>query len=178
MKKVICLLMSVVLSVGCLSACQQSSTVTESTDTTVVDGETTTTGGGSTSTAVDNAKTVSGTVGGTSTSAGWASTKSKYSVEELEADYPLRQDVKGKIKLYTLFPDDEYLQKTMKKMKEAYPEVTDIQLISASNVARHEKLLAMIQSGDSPDWVYCTYQDFPLRAAIKLIWTDISSLLI
>ncbi|MBR7071170.1 MAG: extracellular solute-binding protein [Clostridia bacterium] len=167
MKKIICVLLAVVLAVGCLTACQQSSTVTETTDSEVVNGGTTTTGGGSTTTgdSVDNAKTISGTVGGTETSKGWASTKSKYTVAELEAAYPLRQGVKGEVKVFTPFPDDKPLQYAMENMKQVYPEVTNVKLISTSNVSRHEKLLALIQAGDSPDWVYTTYQDFPLRAA-------------
>ncbi len=166
MKKIFCMLLSVLMIVS-LTACGGGSTVTETTDSTVVAGDMTTTGGGSTTSGstVDNAQTTTGTVGGTTTSAGWESTKGKYTTDQLEAPYPKREGVKGVIKLFTPFADDEGFKEAMKRMKEIYPEVTDLQLITTSNFARHEKLLALIQSGDSPDWVYTTYQDFPLRAA-------------
>ena len=165
MKKILCMMLAVLMVVS-LTACGGSSTVTETTDSTLVTGDMTTTGGGtSTDTTVDGAPVTPGNWETPDNDGGWKGPDDNLTAEQLDAPYPTRTGIKGVIKLFTPFADDDLFKEAVSRVKSVYPEVTDVQVISTSNVARHEKLLGLIQSGDSPDWVYTTYQDFPLRAA-------------
>ncbi len=170
MKKAISMLLAVVMLFGTLTACEQSTSVTETTNSDVQAGDITTQGGGGTTTstvggAVDGASTIQGIVGGggTANQGGWSSSNKKYTAKEMDAPYPLRKNIKGTVRAFTPFNDDGF-KKAVKDFEKNYPGVK-VEVIETSNVSRNEKLLSLIHAGQSPDFVYSTYQDYPLRAA-------------
>mgnify|MGYP004658233967 CR=1 FL=1 len=169
MKKIICVFLATTMFVS-FAACKQTSSVTETTTSGVVNGEITTIGNGDQQTItkedeIDNTSTISGTVGGNDTQSGWSSTGSNYTAEQMDSLYPTRKNIKGKVAVFTPFADDEYFKKAVDEFKTTYPDVSDVEVIATTNVARNEKLLSLINAGQSPDFVYSTYQDYPLRAA-------------
>ncbi len=160
--------MLAVIMLFAITACSQSSSVSESTTSELVAGGITTTDGqttSTTSTAVDGAPVTSGTVGGTATQGGWSSAENTHTAEEMDSLYPVRKNISGVVKVFTPFADDAYFKKAVDQMKKVYPGITKVDVISTSNVSRQEKLLSLINAGDAPDYVYTTYQDYPLRAA-------------
>lgn len=195
MKKAISMLLAVLMVFTCLTACQQTTTVTETTTSDVTQGDVTIEGGNTTtsssktssssttsstkkpsssktssatkpsggSNAVDNASTVKGTVGGTKTQGGWTSNNKNLTAEELDAPYPLRKNISGNVRVLTPFNDATF-KKAVEDFKKNYPNTT-VEVITTTNVSRNEKLLSLINAGQSPDYVYSTYQDYPLRAA-------------
>ncbi len=172
MKKTVCMLLVMLMVFLPLTACKQSSTTTTQTTSETVMGDITTSGGdkttstiGGDSGALGNVSTQQGTIGGTAGQEGWTSPANTMTAEQMDVEFPKRTGVKGEVKVYTPFPDDEEFKQAVDQMKKVYPEVKKVTVFSASNVARNEKLLSLIQSGQSPDWVYSTYQDYPLRAA-------------
>lgn len=172
MKRIISMLLVVFMVVLSLSACTQSSTTTTQTTSETVMGDITTSGGdkttstvGGNSGALDSVSTQQGTIGGTIGKDGWTSPANTMTAKQMDVEFPKRTGVKGVVKVFTPFPDDEEFKQAVKDMKKIYPEVTEVKVYSASNAARNEKLLGLIQAGEAPDWVYSTYQDYPLRAA-------------
>lgn len=93
---------------------------------------------------------------------GWQSEVKNYTPEELDAPYAARKNIKGTVKAYTPFTG-EVFDKAEAMFKKAYPG-TKVEWIVTNNVSRHEKLQMLVKAGDSPDYVYSTYQDYPLRA--------------
>lgn len=172
MKKTICIILALAMFVMSLTACQQTTTFTETTTSNRTEGEVTTSGGkvntnvseSTGSGALDAVSTKTGTIGSVSKD-GWVSNVNTLSAEEMDVAFPNRKGIKGEVRVFTPFPDDEEFKQAVEQMKTVYPKVTKVTVLTASNLARNEKLLSLITSGQSPDWVYSTYQDYPLRAA-------------
>ena len=94
---------------------------------------------------------------------GWTSSVvENYTPEELDQPYPLRQNIKGEVLAYTPFTG-EVFDKAKAMFEKAYPGAT-VKFIVTNNVSRNEKLQMLVNSNSSPDYVYSTYQDYPLRA--------------
>ena len=93
---------------------------------------------------------------------GWSSTVKNYTPEQLDAPYALRKNIKGEVLAYTPFTG-EVFDKAKAMFEKAYPGAT-VKFIVTNNVSRNEKLQMLVNSKSSPDYVYSTYQDYPLRA--------------
>lgn len=177
---IFCVLFMLLLVAGCSqdgkrpesqTESSESSDLTETTNseeegTTTQGGEGTTTGTGGTSKSPSGTGTTvtknQGQTGETKTAGGWKASDTKYTADQMDTPYALRKNISGTIYAYTPF-NDEIFNKAVEMFKKAYPKAK-IEPISTNNVSRHEKLQMLVRSGSSPDYVYSTYQDYPLRA--------------
>lgn len=98
---------------------------------------------------------------------GWTDKNDQYTPEELDSRYPLRKNIKGKVKAFTPFPNEDMTKKAKEMFEKSYPDA-DVEIISSTFAARNEKLQALIRSGDIPDYVYGATLEFPFRALKNL----------
>lgn len=95
---------------------------------------------------------------------GWESETLEYTPEEMDQLYPLRKNIKGTVKV--LAPDNAEFAAVIKKFQKDYPQAK-VEFYKTT-AAIYEKLMNLINAGDPPDFVYATYQDYPLMAVKKL----------
>ncbi len=95
---------------------------------------------------------------------GWESETLDYTPEEMDQLYPLRKNIKGTVRV--LAPDNEDTKAVIKEFEKAYPDAKVEFYKTTASI--YEKLMNLINAGDPPDFVYTTYQDFPLMAVKKL----------
>lgn len=98
---------------------------------------------------------------------GWAGSKAKYTAEQMDQPYSLRKNIKGNVKIFNPFASEDTFKLTGTMFKQAYPQAS-LEIIPAAYVSRNEKLTALVASGNSPDYVYSGYDEYPFRAVKKL----------